>query len=257
MKISLQSLLSRGVLMVLALALAMCNVAWAADKGEVALQTAKGPVTLHIIQHASMVLDWNGLTIYVDPVGAVAKYRGLGAPDLILITHAHPDHMSPDTLKGLDTSRATLVEPPSVADKLGTAYGKVQHVMANGDSFSDGDLTIEAVPMYNLPASPDAYHPKGWGNGYLLTLGGKRLYISGDTAGTPEMRALKNIDVAFVCMNLPWTMDVKDAADAVLAFKPAVVYPYHYRGQDTAQFKRLVNARDPAIEVRLRDWYAK
>lgn len=239
------------------LVLAMCNVAFAADKGEVALQTADGPVTLHIIQHASMVLDWNGQKIYVDPVGPVEKYRGLGAPDLILITHAHPDHMSPDTLKGLDTRKAILVEPKSVADKLGTAFGKVRRVMANGDSFSEHGIRIDAMPMYNLPASPKAFHPKGWGNGYVLTLGGKRIYISGDTAGIPEMRALKGIDVAFVCMNLPWTMDVADAADAVLAFKPAVVYPYHYRGQDTTQFKRLVNAADPAIEVRLRDWYVK
>ncbi|MEO8732935.1 MAG: MBL fold metallo-hydrolase, partial [Flavobacteriales bacterium] len=121
------------------------------------------------------------------------------------------------------------------------------------------DAHITAMPMYNLPDSPTAFHPKGRGNGYVLTFGGKRIYISGDTQGIPEMRALKNIDIAFVCMNLPYTMDVDEAADAVLAFKPKVVYPYHYRGKDrfsdVKKFKALVNAKDPAIEVRQEDWY--
>lgn len=238
-------------------AAALVNVTAAAASGsdEVALQTSKGPLTLHIVQHASMVLHWNGQTIYVDPTGPAPRYGELGAADLILITHAHGDHMSPDTLNGLDTRKATLVEPQSVADKLGASLGKQRHILANGDSFTSHGIGVEAVPMYNLPASPDAHHPKGWGNGYVLTLGDKRIYISGDTEGTPEMRALKHIDLAFVCMNLPWTMDVAHAADAVLAFKPSAVYPYHYRGQDTAEFKRLVHAGAPAIDVRLRDWY--
>ena len=109
--------------------------------------------------------------------------------------------------------------------------------------------------MYNLPEAATAMHTKGRGNGYVLTIGGKNVYISGDTADIPEMRNLKNIDVAFVCMNLPYTMDVKEAAQAVLAFKPKAVYPYHYRGQDTNVFKSLVNAGDKAIDVRLRNWY--
>ena len=235
----------------------MAGAASARLPGEVALQTSAGPVTLHIIQHASFVLDWHGQKIYVDPVGPAASYKGLGAADLILITHAHSDHFSPSTLAGLDTHKATVVEPQAVADKLGATVGKAQHVMANGDTFVSHGLSIKAVPMYNLTASRKMYHPKGWGNGYVLTLGGKRIYISGDTEGTPEMRALKHIDLAFVCMNLPYTMDVRHAADAVLAFKPAIVYPYHYRGQDTKEFKRLVHAGDPHIDVRLRDWYAK
>lgn len=226
--------------------------------GETALQTISGPVTLHIVQHASFVLQWDGHTIVVDPTGPADRYTAFGAPDLILITHAHSDHMSPATLAGLDTSHATLVEPQSVADALHHAYGKVLHVMANGDRFQAFGIAIDAVPMYNLPApGKKIYHAKGWGNGYVLTLGGKRIYISGDTEGTPELRALKHIDLAFLCMNLPYTMDVQDAAKAALAFKPAIVYPYHYRGQDTSEFKRLVDAKDPHIDVRLRDWYAK
>lgn len=111
--------------------------------------------------------------------------------------------------------------------------------------------------MYNLPESPTAFHTRGRGNGYVLTIGGKKIYISGDTSDIPEMRSLKGIDIAFVCMNLPYTMDVKTAAGGVLAFKPKIVYPYHYRGQDVNEFKKLVNAGDKNIEVRLRDWYAK
>jgi L-ascorbate metabolism protein UlaG (beta-lactamase superfamily) len=113
--------------------------------------------------------------------------------------------------------------------------------------------------MYNLPESPTAMHTRGRGNGYVLGIGGKLIYISGDTQGIPEMRSLKNIDVAFICMNLPYTMDIKEAADAVLAFKPRIVYPYHYRGQnglsDVNAFKSLVEAGDKNIEVRLRNWY--
>lgn len=230
----------------------------AALPGEVALQTPEGPVTLHVVQHASFVLQWNDRTIVVDPTGPASRYTGFGAPDLVLITHAHDDHMSPQTLAGLDLARATLVEPRSVADALGRTYGKARHVMANGDRVTVRGIGIEAVPMYNLPAAGKSiFHPMGWGNGYVLTLAGRRIYISGDTEGTPAMRALKHIDLAFVCMNLPYTMNVHDAADAVLAFAPAVVYPYHYRGQDPAVFRREVEAKNPRIDVRLRDWYAK
>ena len=118
-----------------------------------------------------------------------------------------------------------------------------------------GGINIEAMPMYNLPEAADAFHTKGRGNGYVLTIGGKRVYISGDTEDIPEMRALKNIDIAFVCMNLPYTMDVNQAALGVVAFKPKVVYPYHYRGQDVNIFKKLVNEADKNIEVKLVNWY--
>lgn len=228
-----------------------------AETDETALQTSRGPVTLHIIHHASFVLDWNGKTIYVDPTESGDLYKGLGAPDLILITHAHGDHLSQKTLDAIDTSKAIVVMPQSVADKIGHRYGKSQLIVANDDSAEKDGITIHAVPMYNLTPARLKYHPNGWGNGYVLTLGEKRIYISGDTEGTPQMRALKNIDLAFVCMNLPYTMDVTHAANAVLAFKPKIVYPYHYRGQDTATFKRLVNAKAPHIYVRLRDWYAQ
>lgn len=133
--------------------------------------------------------------------------------------------------------------------------------LKNGESKKVEGISINAIPMYNLPESATAMHTKGRGNGYVLKAGGKSIYISGDTQGIPEMRALKNIDVAFVCMNLPYTMDVTEAADAVLAFAPKVVYPYHYRGKDglsdVNKFKSLVDAGNKGIDVRLRDWYAK
>lgn len=131
--------------------------------------------------------------------------------------------------------------------------------MANGDYIELLGLNVEAVPMYNLPDDDTFRHPKGWGNGYVVTIGGKRFYFSGDTETIPEMRDLKDIDYAFVCMNLPFTMDVDQAADGVLDFQPRVVYPYHYRGRpdmsDVNKFKQLVDAGDSGIEVRLRNWY--
>ena len=134
-------------------------------------------------------------------------------------------------------------------------------MLRNGENSTQMGISIGAIPMYNLPESPAAMHTKGRGNGYVLGIGGKNIYISGDTQGIPEMRSLKNIDIAFVCMNLPYTMDVKEAADAVLAFSPKIVYPYHYRGQnglsDVDAFKTLVNAGNKNIEVRLRNWYPK
>ena len=223
--------------------------------GPVALKTADGRLRLHIIEHASFVATWNGHTLYVDPVGDPARYAGLPAPDVILITHAHHDHFAPDTLAALETRHAVVVMPETVNEKMKETVGAQHIVLENGDKTTVHDIPIRAIPAYNLPASPDAHHPKGWGNGYVLTLADKRVYISGDTEGVPAMRHLDNIDLAFVCMNLPYTMDTEQAADVVLDFKPKVVYPYHYRGQNIEDFKRRVNAGDSDIDVRLRDWY--
>ena len=145
-----------------------------------------------------------------------------------------------------------------MAEKLPAGAWAEVKVLANGASTSWQGVTIEAVPMYNLDPQKQKFHPKGRGNGYLLTLGGKRVYIAGDTEDIPEMRALENIDVAFVCMNLPYTMNVAAAADAVLEFQPMVVYPYHYRGtdgmSDLGEFRSLV-ASNAAIDVRVLAWY--
>ena len=156
-------------------------------------------------------------------------------------------------------SEATLIVPQAVADKLPEGSGKAIEIIGNNQSKTINDIKIEAIAMYNLPESAESPHIKGRGNGYIIHLGGKQFYISGDTEDIPEMRALNNIDVAFVCMNLPYTMEVDQAASAVAEFKPAIVYPYHYRGtnglSDVEKFKTLVNESAPEVEVRLRAWY--
>ncbi|HEX8505452.1 MAG TPA: MBL fold metallo-hydrolase [Hymenobacter sp.] len=223
------------------------------------ITTKKGPLTVQPITHGSVVLTWGGKTIYVDPYGGAAAYAGLAAPDVVLITDIHGDHLDPQTLAGLSVGKALMVVPQAVAEKLPAAYQAQVRILRNGQRLDTLGMSVSALPMYNLPETADARHPKGRGNGYVLNLGGKNVYLSGDTEDIPEMRDLKNIDVAFVCMNLPYTMDVNQAAQGVLAFKPGIVYPYHYRGEnglsDVAAFKKTVNAANKKVDVRLRNWY--
>jgi L-ascorbate metabolism protein UlaG (beta-lactamase superfamily) len=230
------------------------SIAWAQPKPD-----KIGNITVQPVEHASLALQIPGKLIFVDPVGHAAEYNQLGNPDIVLITDIHGDHFSPKTLEQLQLDNAVLVVPQVVADKLTGALKSKVHVMHNGQQESIAGISISALPMYNMPESPKAFHTKGRGNGYVVTLDGKRVYISGDTGATPEMKALKNIDVAFVCMNLPYTMDIQEAAEGVLAFKPKIVYPYHYRGQngmsDIKAFKTLVEQKDHNIDVRLRNWY--
>ncbi|MFD2718097.1 MBL fold metallo-hydrolase [Hymenobacter monticola] len=223
------------------------------------IATKKGPLKVQPITHGSVVLSWGGKTIYVDPYGGPAGFAALAPADVVLITDIHPDHLDPKTLAGLSVGKALMIVPPAVAEKLPAEYKGHVRVLRNGQKLDTLGMSVAAIPMYNLPEAADAMHTKGRGNGYVLNLGGKNVYLSGDTEDTPEMRALKNIDVAFVCMNLPYTMDVNQAAQGVLAFKPGIVYPYHYRGQnglsDVAAFKKTVNAGNKNIDVRLRNWY--
>lgn len=218
------------------------------------IKTENGTLTIHPIVHGTVVFEWNGKTIYADPYGGAELFEGLDEPDLILITHLHGDHLHPETLGALNTENATFIVPQSVADELPEEYADQVEILGNDESTEQNGASVLAVPMYNLPEE-DARHPKGWGNGYVLTMGGKKVYISGDTEDIPEMRALTGIDVAFVCMNLPYTMDINQAASAVLDFKPTLMYPYHHRGQDIEAFKELVDDAGEDIEVRLKDWY--
>ena len=222
------------------------------------IATSQGPLTIHPTEHATFVMQWNAKTIAVDPIGGAAPFEAFAKPDLILITHIHGDHLSVDTVKGLAEPSTVIVGPASVAEKFPEADRGRITVIANGESVNWGESVIKAIPMYNLAPERQAFHPKGRGNGYVVTLGGTRIYIAGDTEDIPEMRALEDIDAAFVCMNLPYTMDVAAAADAVLEFKPKVVFSYHYRGKggmsDLDEFRSLV-AKDPNIEVRVLEWY--
>ena len=222
------------------------------------IATGDGPLVVHAIDHATFVMEWNGKTIAVDPVGGAEAFTSFPKADLILITHTHGDHLSLDTVASLVKESTAIIAPASVAEAFPESDRARISVIANGESTQWGGSAIEAVPMYNLDPEKQKFHPKGVGNGYIVTLGGTRIYIAGDTEDIPEMRSLENVDAAFVCMNLPYTMDVDAAADAVLEFKPKIVYPYHYRGKggmsDLDRFRSLV-AQNPAIEVRLLKWY--
>jgi L-ascorbate metabolism protein UlaG (beta-lactamase superfamily) len=223
------------------------------------VKTAKGDVTIQPIFHGTVVFTWNNKVIYVDPYEGAKAFKGIAAPDLVLITDIHGDHLNLETLEVIDLSKAIFIVPKAVAEKLPDNLKSKVTILENGNSTTKLGISIKAVPMYNLPEAADSRHTKGRGNGYVLTIGGKNIYLSGDTSDIPEMRSLKKIDVAFVCMNLPFTMDINQAASAVLEFKPAIVYPYHYRGQgglsDVEGFKKLVNTDNKKIDVRLRNWY--
>ena len=216
-------------------------------------------IQIHPVNHATFVIDWNGLTIYNDPNGGAEAFEDYNAPDIILISDIHGDHLNQETLDSLDTQNTAFIMPQAVAERLPEQYKRNARILKNGDEVEVEGVKIKAVPMYNLPETEDSRHPKGRGNGYVLTMGDKKVYISGDTEDIEEMRSLEDIDIAFVTMNLPYTMSVEQAADGVIAFEPKVVYPYHYRGQgglsDVSKFKELVDAAGKDIEVRLVNWY--
>jgi Predicted Zn-dependent hydrolases of the beta-lactamase fold len=214
-------------------------------------KTAAGTVEITPIFHASVMIKAGNETIYIDPAPP-ANISGLKPGGLILITDIHPDHLNAGDIKALSNEKTTIIAPAAAQAAISPAK-----VIANGESTTWNKWKITAIPMYNTEHKmPDGtpFHPKGRGNGYVLTYGGKSFYFAGDTEGIPEMRALKNIEVAFIPMNLPYTMTPEAAADAVKAFKPKVVIPYHYRGQDLQKFAGAL--KGTGIEVRILDWYS-
>lgn len=222
-----------------------------------------GDIVIHPLTHATFAMSWNGKVLYVDPgnapgvdaqADAAAPFMGLPAPDLILVTDIHFDHFNVPALTKLTAGNARIVAPRAVFEQMPEGLKAKTTVVANDQTVTVDGLPILGVPMYNITPDRLKFHDKGRGNGYVVTLGGKRVYIAGDTEATPEMKALKNIDVAFIPMNLPYTMTPEQAAEGVLAFAPAIVYPYHYGDSDVAMFAKLV-AKNPKIEVRQRNWY--
>ena len=212
--------------------------------------SVEGDIRITPITHASFQMEFGGKVIHVDPTSA-GDYSAVKQADLVLVTDIHQDHLDPAAIARVRKTGAPVVAPAAAAEKIESPT-----VISNGESKTVAGVSIEAVPMYNLQRGPSAgqlFHTKGRGNGYVLTLGGKRVYVAGDTECTSEMRALKNIDIAFVPMNLPYTMPPAEAAECVKAFKPKVVYPYHYRGQNPEEFKAAL--RGEPVEVRLLDWY--
>jgi len=244
----------KSILIILAGAamLSLAGAAAAQTRPVQKFDTSKGAVTITPVYHASLEIEAGGKIIIIDPAKP-ANFAGLPKADLILITDIHGDHLDPDLIKAESKDGTEIIAPAAVAKTVTTAKA-----LGNGEKTTWGAWTIEAIPMYNTtasrgPAPGKLFHDKGRGNGYVLTYGGKRFYFSGDTEGIPEMRALKNIDVAFICMNLPYTMTPEEAADAVKAFHPKVAIPYHYKGQDTMAFKKALDGT--GIDVRLLDWY--
>jgi L-ascorbate metabolism protein UlaG (beta-lactamase superfamily) len=220
------------------------------------IPTSAGPLTVQPVDHASLVLSWGGEVIYVDPVGGAARYSSLPRPTAILITHEHGDHFDTATLEELvGTSKIPLLVSRGVYDKLGSGLKAHSKAIGYGESGSLNRVPVRVVEAYNTTTDRQRYHPKGLGNGYVLSFADVDVYVAGDTEPTPEMLGLKGIGVAFLPMNQPYTMVAEQAAEAVRTFKPRIVYPFHYtRGPEPEKFAGLM--RDlPGVEVRLRNWY--
>lgn len=213
------------------------------------IKTAKGDLVISFLGHSSLMMSWGGKTIHSDPVSAEADYAKLPGADILLISHDHYDHLD---LKAVDLIRTAATKIVGNADVAKQIQGAI--VLKNGDTETIGGLTVEAVPAYNIkhmmaPGKP--FHPKGVGNGYVVTVGDKRIYLAGDTENIPEMKELKNIDIAFLPMNLPYTMTPEMVADAAKMFHPKVLYPYHQGETDTAKIVSLLK-NEKGIEVRIR-----
>jgi L-ascorbate metabolism protein UlaG (beta-lactamase superfamily) len=212
------------------------------------------------IEHASFLLRWDDAIIFNDPVGGAEKYAAYPTPTLVLLSDIHGDHLNVATLESVVPEGVRIIAPQAVYDELPDRLKAQTEILANDGVTNVAGIEITAVPMYNYPETDDSRHTKGRGNGYLLEKAGVRVYIAGDTAGTPEMKSMTGIDIAFVPMNLPYTMGVEEAAEAVIAFAPRSVYPYHYRTpegfSDIARFKELVVGGNSEIEVVEGEWYA-
>ena len=213
------------------------------------LKTSEGDLSIAFIGHGTLMLSFGGQIIHIDPVAKEGDYGKLPKADLILVTHEHSDHFDLEAIEKIRTNKTSVVANDSVAKQLPGAV-----VMKNGDSRTVGGIRIEAVPAYNIvhmrsPGIP--FHPKGIGNGYVLTLGDRRLYVAGDSENTPEMKQLREIDIAFLPMNLPYTMTPEMVADAAKAFRPKILYPYHYGDTDASKLGALLKGEED-IEVRIR-----
>jgi len=234
----------------LGLALALLGGGIAAQMTSDKIAATGGDILITPITHASVQIEHAGKVIQVDPWGQ-GDYSKAKAADLVLLTDNHPDHLDLKALAAIRKPGAPVVAPSAAANGIEGVT-----VMANGDTRTVAGVPIEAIAAYNLtrgPAAGQLFHTKGRGNGYVLALGGKRIYLSGDTECTPEMKALKNIDAAFISMNLPYTMPTSEAAECARTFKPRILYPYHYRGQNLDEL--VAALKGEPIEVRRLNWY--
>ncbi len=213
------------------------------------IETSLGDLVITFIGHGSLMIDIGGKNIQIDPFSRLADYSQFPIADIVFLTHEHGDHLDLSALKHVRGDYSIIVLTERCAEKV---EGGI--VMNNGEAQDVEGIKVEAIPAYNIVHKRDngePYHPKGVGNGYILTFGDKRIYIAGDTENTDEMKALEDIDIAFLPMNLPYTMTPEMVADAVMAFKPKILYPYHYGDTDTAEILRLLK-EFPDTEVRIR-----
>jgi len=212
------------------------------------ISTSAGDVAITFIGHGSLMMEFKGKIIHVDPFGELADYSQLPKADIVLVTHEHGDHLDLKALKNVRTEKTVIV-----LTELCAAQVKDGIVMHNGETRGMGGLTVNAVPAYNIVnkrADGSPFHPKGAGNGYIITFGDTRIYIAGDTENIPEMKDLQNVSIAFLPMNLPYTMTPEMVADAVRAFHPRILYPYHFGETDTSRIVNLLKGED--VEVRIR-----
>lgn len=206
-----------------------------------------GELRITFIGHGTLMLDWKGWIIHVDPVGREADYTKLPKADLVLVTHEHSDHLDPEAIARIRKEGTRVIANPAAAKAVPGA-----EALRNGESMAVNGVEIAAVAAYNTTAGRDRFHPKGRDNGYVLDFGGQRVYIAGDTEVTPEMLSLKDIAVAFLPMNQPYTMTPEQVAQAARALRPRMLYPYHYGETDTALLQALLKDL-PKVEVRIRD----
>ena len=214
------------------------------------IKTSAGDLKITFVGHGTLMFNFGGKVIHVDPFSALADYNLLPQADLILLTHEHRDHLDLKALNTVRTEKTVVVLTETCAKQV---QGGI--VMMNGDVKTVEGLKIEAVPAYNIVHKRDTgqpFHPKGVGNGYIITFGDKRVYVAGDTENVPEMKGLKNIDIAFLPMNLPYTMTPEMVAEGARAFKPKILYPYHFGETDTSKVVSLLKGA-PEIEVRIRN----
>jgi L-ascorbate metabolism protein UlaG (beta-lactamase superfamily) len=228
--------------------LLFADVVMAQDIERDIFKTSKGDLEIYFIGHASLIFKYGGKTIHIDPTNMVGDYSKLPKADLVFITHEHFDHFDPKALEQISTDKTIIVTTPTVAKQCKNCI-----VMQNGDINTIEGLPVEAVPAYNIiheRSKGMPFHPKGVGNGYVITFGDLSVYIAGDTENIPEMKALKKIDIAFLPMNLPYTMSPEMVADATKTFNPKILYPYHFSETDTSRIVDLL--KNEKVEVRIR-----
>ena len=215
------------------------------------IETASDPLSITFIGHGTLMMQYAGKVIHIDPWTKLADYSKLPKADIILITHDHFDHLDAKAVEQIRKDTTGIIVPKACAETVSS-----RTILTNDDSISlFKDVTVKAIPAYNMVHTrPDGapYHPKGRGNGYVIDFKGTRVYVAGDTENTPEMKALKDIDIAFLPMNLPYTMTPEMVAEAAKAFKPKILYPYHYGQTDVSQLTKLM-ANQTETEVRIRN----